>query len=319
MTVLAVIDADRVRSATPWHELRAAIGDVLRSDRATAPDRHVHEVDLPDGATGSLLVMPSWIGGELIGVKAVTYVPTNAGTPVPTINAAYLLFDGRDGRLLAVLDGDELTARRTAAISAAAAERLSRPDAGRLLVVGTGQLSPNVAQAYAEVRRLDTIEIWGRHHEAALSVATTLADLGLPARASTDLAVSVRNADIISCVTGATEPLVHGADLRPGTHLELVGSFRADMRESDSAAVERASVFVDTMAGAMQSGDLAGPLADGVITDASILADLRDLVTGRHPGRTTEDEITLFKSAGFALADLAAAGLAWSRHTTGPA
>ena len=125
----------------------------------------------------------------------------------------------------------------------------------------------------------------------------------------------MRRADVVSCVTGASEPLVHGADLRPGTHLDLVGSFRADMRESDDAAIARATVFVDTVDGATKSGDLAQPMATGVITEASIAADLRGLVDGRHAGRTSDDEITLFKSAGFALADLAAGRLAWDRHS----
>ncbi len=312
-----MLDADHVRAGTPWRDLIGAIGAILRADGAEAPERHVHDLELPDGGTGSLLIMPSWIVGDVVGVKAVTYCPSNAGTPVPTINAAYLLFDGGDGRVLAVLDGDELTARRTAAISALAAERLSRADARRLLVVGTGQLAPNMANAFAVVRDLDVIEVWGRDGSAAASVAAELASFGLPARPSADLAASVRDAASVSCVTGATEPLVHGADLHPGAHLDLVGSFRADMRESDDVAVTRATLFVDTVAGALASGDLAQPVAAGVISESSVAADLKALVGGGHPGRTGDDEITLFKSAGFALADLAAARLAWRRHEAG--
>ncbi len=319
MSAPAVLSADRIRATTPWPDLREAIAAILRSAAARAPERHVHELALRDGSTGSLLLMPSWIAGEAIGVKAVTYLPTNAGTPVPTVNSAFLLFDGDDGHLIAVLDGDELTARRTAAISTLAADILSRDDASRLLVVGTGHLAPNVAQAYADIRGLDLIEIWGRNHDSAAALAARLAALGLPAQPSADLAGSVRRADVVACVTGASEPLVHGADLRPGTHVDLIGSFRADMRESDDAVIVEATLFVDTFEGATRSGDLAQPLATGVITDASIAADLRSLVDGRHAGRTSDDEITLFKSAGFALADLAAGRLAWDRHRAGTA
>ena len=307
---MRTLDAAAVRAATPWPELIAAIAAALAEDAVTAPERHVHPVGLPDGGTGSLLLMPAGEEGEVIGVKAVTYFPSNAGTDVPTVSAAFLAFDGRTGQVLAVLDGDELTARRTAAISALAANRLARTDAEHLLVVGTGVLSPNMARAHAAVRLITSIKVWGRRTEVAAAVAETLRAEGLPAEVSADLDASVRQADIVSCVTGATEPLVRGELLAPGTRLDLVGSFRPDMRESDDAAASRATIFVDTAAGALMSGDLAQPLADGVISEASITADLKALAAGDHPGRTSSDEITLFKSAGFAAADLAAARLA---------
>ena len=307
--MIRTLDAAAVRTATPWPELIAAIAAALAEDAVSAPERHVHPVGLPDGGTGALLLMPAWVDGELIGVKTVTYFPSNAGTAVPTVNAAYLLLDGRTGQLRAVLDGDELTDRRTAAVSALAADRLARADAERLLVVGTGRLSPNMARAHATVRPLTSIEIWGRNPQAAQSVAETLQAEGLPARPVADLDASMPEADIVSCVTGATSPLVRGELLAPGAHLDLVGSFQPDMRESDDAAVARATIFVDTVVGASMSGDLAQPLADGVITEASITADLSALANGDHPGRTSADEITLFKSAGFAAADLAAARL----------
>ena len=306
---MRMLDAAAVRAATPWPELIAAIAEALR-DAVTAPVRHVHPVGLPDGGSGALLLMPAWVDTEMIGVKAVTYFPSNAGTDVPTVNAAYLAFDGRTGQVVAVLDGDELTARRTAAISALAAYHLARADAQHLLVVGTGVLSPNMARAHAAMRPLARIEVWGRRPEAAASVAKTLRAEGLPAEASDDLEASIRGADIVSCVTGATRPLVRGELLSEGAHLDLVGSFTPDMRESDDEAASRATIFVDTLAGALMAGDLAQPLADGIITEASIIADLQALVAGEHPGRSAPDEITLFKSAGFAAADLAAARLA---------
>jgi len=306
-------DEDSVIDATPWGALIEAIAAVLRDGTTTSPDRHVHDVPQSDGSTGALLLMPSWTGDnaglDAIGVKVVTYFPGNAGTDVPTINAAYVLFDGETGRPVATMDGDALTARRTAAVSALAARHLARSDARSLLVVGTGQLAPNLAAAHAAGRKLESIEIWGRNTAAAHRVAGQLRDGGLPARPSADLESSVADADIVSCATGAGSPLVHGRWLKSGAHLDLVGSFRPDMRESDDEAVARSTVFVDTEAGAVLSGDLAQPLNSGVLSSDDIAADLADLASGRHPGRRDDDEITFFKSAGFAAADLAAARL----------
>lgn len=314
-----VFDAAAVRAATPWPALIEAIAAALIDPVAVAPERHVHPLALPGGGEGSVLVMPAWRSGDVIGVKAVTYLPTNEGTSNPTVNAGYLLFDGRSGRLAATLDGDELTVRRTAAASALAARHLARRDADRLLLVGTGQLAPVVARAHAHGRELAAVEIWGRSARRAQSVVDDLSRAGLPAGVADDLNDAVARADLISCVTGATEPLLAGRLLQPGTHVDLIGSFRPDMREADDEAVRRAAVFVDTRPGALRSGDLAQPLAAGVIGEGSIHGDLADLVTGRHPGRETAQQITLFKSAGFALADLAAARLVRrSRHGSRP-
>ena len=302
-------DAAAIREATPWPPLMEAIAAALADPDAAAPERGVHPLKLPGGAEGSLLVMPAWRSGDVIGVKAVTYFPTNAGGANSTINAGYLLFDGRSGRLAAVLDGDELTVRRTAATSALAARYLARPDASRLLVVGTGRLAPAVALAHAQSRDLAAVEVWGRNADRARLTVDSLAAAGIPATVAGDLAAAAERADLISCATGATEPLIQGRRLRPGTHLDLVGGFRPDMREADDDAVRRAAVFVDTRAGALRAGDLARPLAAGVIDESHIRADLADLAAGRHPGRTAPEQITLFKSAGFALADLAAARL----------
>ena len=311
---MEVWDAEAVRAATPWPALMEAIAGTLADPEAAAPERHVHPLPLPGGSEGSLLVMPAWRAGDVIGVKAVTYFPTNTGTGTPTINAGYLLFDGGSGRLVATLDGDELTVRRTAAVSALAARYLGRPDARRILVIGTGQLAPALAMAHANGRDLISLEVWGRRPARAQAVVEVLEREGVRATVAEDLDEAVERADLISCATGATEPLVAGRLLRPGAHLDLVGSFRPDMREADDEAVRRAAVFVDTRAGALHSGDLAQPLAASVIDARQILADLADLVTVRHPGRDSRDQITLFKSAGFALADLAAARLVWKRR-----
>ena len=220
------------------------------------------------------------------------------------------MFDGETGQPVAVMDGEELGSRRTMAASALAARSLARSDAARLLVVGTGQLAPNAVEAHCAVRAVRTVEVWGRAPQKAAAVVDAAARAGIEASVVDDLDAAVARADVISCVTSATEPLIKGALLSPGTHLDLVGSFKPDMRESDDECITRATLFVDTAEGATLAGDLSQPMAAGLLDADEIAADLRALATGDHPGRSSADEITIFKSAGFALEDLAAAQLA---------
>jgi alanine dehydrogenase len=304
-------DADRVARLLPWPELIDAIAEILHSPGAVSPQRHVHPVGFDGNDADVLLLMPAWIPGDSIGVKTVTFFAGNSDRGLSNINASYLLLDGKTGVPLAVMDGEELGSRRTMAASALAARSLARPDAARLLVVGTGQLSKYAVAAHCAVRAIDQVEIWGRSPAKAASVAAAVQALGYDASVSADLDASVAEADVVSCVTSSTTPLVTGSMLKRGAHLDLVGSFKIDMRESDDDCVRRSTIFVDTRDGAMLSGDLAQPAAAGLITAGDVRADLRDLATGAHPGRTSDAEITLFKSAGFALEDLAAARLAY--------
>jgi alanine dehydrogenase len=296
-----------------WAELIGAIETELKAGRVTSPERSNISIPMPGGGTSNLLVMPAWVEGESLGVKLVTFFPENGAKGMSTINASYALFSGADGRLQAVIEGDELTARRTAASSALAARFLARPDAKRLLVVGTGQLSAKVAAAHASVRAYERIEIYGRSAERAEAVVATLATQGIVAQIADDLSTAIGAADVISSVTSSTAPLILGADVQPGTHVALIGAFKDDMRESDDALVAKASLFVDFRPGAMKAGDLAQPLASGLIAETDIKADLAELARGTHRGRASDGEITFFKSAGFSLLDLAAARLAVGR------
>ena len=305
---MKTFDADAVRAALPWAELIAAI-EALFVAGADVPQRQALTITHTGGEDGTLLLMPAWIGGDSIGVKAVTFFPANTKRGISTISAAYLLFDGATGAIRAAMDGDAITVRRTAATSAAAAKYLARTDARRLLIIGTGQLSANLAEAHAAVRAYDSIEIYGRSADKAGAVVADLARNGIAAIVATDLEASVRRADTISCCTSATVPVLKGAWLRPGCHVDLVGSFKDDMRESDDDVVRGASIFVDARPGALLSGDLSQPIRAGMITEASILGDFRALASGAHPGRRSAGEITLFKSVGNAIEDLAAARL----------
>lgn len=290
---------------------------------AVQPERHHHSILHEGGAPTTLLLMPAWTepgaaGPCYAGIKIVTVAPDNNLVGKPAVMATYLLLDGRTGEPLAKIDGQRLTLWRTAAASALAASYLARRDASRLLVVGAGALAPFLARAHAAVRPIREIRVWNRTEAAAERVAEDLRSQGLPAAAVPDLDAAVAWADIVSAATLSERPLVRGALLGRGAHLDLVGAFTPAMRESDDEAVRRARIFVDTRAGALkEGGDLAQPLAAGLIGPEDIAADLFDLAQGAHPGRTGADEITLFKSVGAALEDLAAAASVFERLSGG--
>ena len=283
------------------------------------PTRHHHTIKSQTGVDATLLLMPAWTSAR-IGVKIVTVFPDNGRRGLPSIYGQYLLLDGATGAALAMLDGTMLTKRRTACASGLASRYLSRPDSARLLMIGTGALAPHLVRVHAKVRPIQEVAIWGRSTVHAEAQADELARhlpaaLGrkLEVRAVTDRAAAVAAADIVSCATLSSTPLVEGEWLREGQHLDLVGAYTPAMRESDDKAVWRARVFVDTRAGALkEAGDIVQPIANGTIDEDDVLADLFDLARGTHGGRLAGDAttITLFKSCGAALEDLAAAELA---------
>jgi alanine dehydrogenase len=255
-------------------------------------------------------LMPAWSAAAL-GVKLVTVMPGAAALGADTVQASYLLLDRATGQPRAMIDGEALTLRRTAAVSALAAQHLALPDARRLLVVGTGRLAPWLARAHMALQpELDQVQIWGRNADAAEEVVEVLRDEGLDAEVALSLREAVEQAQIVSCATTAREPVLQGVWLSPGTHLDLVGGFRRDMREADSAAVARSRVFVDTFAGALaEAGDLLEPIEQGVIGREHVLGELAQLLRSEVRGRLAPGDITLFKSVGSALEDLAAARL----------
>jgi ornithine cyclodeaminase/alanine dehydrogenase-like protein (mu-crystallin family) len=303
---LRVYSADEVHAALPWAELADALEEAFIAGRTEVPLRHAHEVQ----GDGTLLLMPAW-SAQALGVKLVTVMPGAAALGAGTVQASYLLLDRATGAPRALIDGEALTLRRTAAASALAAQYLARPDAQRLLVVGSGRLAPWLAMAHDALQpELAHVEVWGRNADAAEGVVEALRDEGIDAEVALDLRAAVERADIVSCATTAREPLLRGAWLRPGTHVDLVGGFRRDMREADDATVMRARIVVDTYAGALaEAGDIVQPLAHGVITREHIVGELAQLLRGEVRGRTSDGDITLFKSVGTALEDLAAAQL----------
>jgi ornithine cyclodeaminase/alanine dehydrogenase-like protein (mu-crystallin family) len=224
-----------------------------------------------------------------------------------------MLLSGETGIPLAIMDGGLLTRWRTAAASALAARYLAREDASRYLIIGAGALAPFFAKAFASVRPIADIAIWNRTASRAEEVAAGLRREGLPAHAAPDLESAVRDADIITGLTGADKPVLRGAWLQAGAHVDLVGGFKPTMRESDDETLTRSRIYVDTHHAMEEAGDLLGPLQRGVIQESDIQGDLFQLSRSKVGGRGGTDEITLFKSAGTAVEDLAAAILVWRR------
>ncbi len=254
------------------------------------------------GTDNAILVWPAWQHGRNLGVKVVTMFPDNRS--VPGVQGVYLLFDGNDGSPQAVIDGTELTYWKTAADSALGADLLARHDAATLLMVGAGALAPYLIRAYQAIRPgLRQVLVWNRTPDKAQQVADGV--VGTVTKVASDLQAAVRQADIVCCATSSTQPLVYGAWLRPGTHLDLIGGFTPAMRETDDDAVRRAQLFVDSRWFTVDHvGDLTQPIASGVITRAHVLADLFELCGGQHGGRSDMQQITLFKSGGGAHLDL---------------
>ena len=310
---MLVVDAAAIDRVLAYPDLIAALAEAFRAG-VTAPPRHHHTIPRPDG-DATLLLMPAWEDrGTHAGVKIVSVFPGNAARAKASVLGAYLLLSGETGEPLAVLDGRVLTLWRTAAASALAATYLARTDARRLVMVGAGALAPRLIAAHAAVRPIDTVLIWNRTPAKAEALAAALDRPGLVVAAADDLAAAVAAADIVSVATLSPDPLIRGAWLAPGTHLDLVGAYTPAMREADDAAVAKARVYVDTRAGALkEAGDIVRPIAAGVITGADIAGDLADLCRGTVAGRRSDGEITLFKSVGAAVEDLAAAVLVYER------
>lgn len=302
---MRILDAGQTAAALPFERLIPALRDAFVAG-AEVPLRHRHDIAQPDGTTAALLLMPAWRAGGFLGVKVVSVFPGNGVRGLPSVSASYLLCDGTTGEHLALIDGAEITRRRTAAASALAGSFLAREDARSLLIVGAGHVAGLMAAAYRVVRPIERIMVWNIRPAGAVRLAARLG-----AEAVTDLEAAVRQADIVSCATLSREPLVRGEWLRPGTHLDLIGGFTPAMRETDDEAVRRARVFIDTDAALAEAGDLIDPIAGGVLRREDISGNLFSLCRGETVGRRDAPEITLFKSVGSALEDLAAAGLAY--------
>jgi ornithine cyclodeaminase/alanine dehydrogenase-like protein (mu-crystallin family) len=307
---MKVLSLEQTRAALPFDLLIQAIDEGFASD-CTSPLRHHHFMKTPGQADDVLLLMPAWRNEGFGGIKLVNVHPGNSAKGLAAISSTYVLFDRETGEHVLILNGGELTARRTAAASALAAKRLARPDSKRLLVVGAGRVGSNIPHAYQAVLPIDEVEVWSNTHAKAQQLADALMSEGINAVCTTDLEAAVGRADIISCATLARDPIIKGEWLKPGQHVDLIGSFTPDMREVDDDAMRRAKIFIDTEHAKLESGDIKTPLATGVITEADIIATLDEMCRENIYPRASAEDITLFKGVGTAIEDLSAAVLAW--------
>jgi 1-pyrroline-2-carboxylate reductase [NAD(P)H] len=316
---MRVIEAADVHGVLEFPGLVEALRTAFAAP-AGMPRRMVFRLDESDATHDAFALLPAW-NDEVIGVKAFTYLPGNAVAGREILHSKILLFDRPTGRPLDLVDGTSVTYWRTAAVAALAADHLARRDAHRLLVCGTGNLAPYMTLAHAAVRSLTDIAIWGRNRDrAARTVELVQAKRpDLTCRVVDDLEAAARHADIISCATGAHDPIIFGDWVRPGTHTDFFGNHERTGRECDTELVVKARVFVDSRTNVLnEAGEILIPIEEGRIDASAIAGELADLCSGAVRGRRSDNEITLFKSVGTALSDLATAQLVAQRQPARP-
>ncbi len=307
---MKTFDAEQTRAHLAFDRLVPALRDAFKG-HASVPARHVHTVESGD-ARGTVLIMPAWSEAGFLGIKTINIFPGNSARGLPGLHATYALYDVRTGVPLAQMDGNEITAHRTAAASALGASFLAREDASTLLVLGTGRVARLLPAAHALARPIRKVLVWNHRPEGARALASEWRQAGWDAEAADDLQAAARIADIVSCATLATEPLVRGEWLAPGSHLDLIGSFTPAMREADPSCFKDARVFVDTEEAPTKAGDLLDAFAAMTLAPENIQGTLAQLCRGDRPGRLARSERTVFKAVGSALEDLAAATLVWT-------
>lgn len=315
MDDLTILNAEATAARLPFGALVNALAEGFATG-CQLPERHHHTIERPGEPDATLLLMPAWSRAEApqqyLGVKIVTVYPGNVSRSLPGLVSTYILYDAATGQQLAIMDGNTITGRRTAATSALAARMLARPESSRLLVLGAGRIGSLIPYAYRAVLPIEHVSIWSPIAEEAQSLVERLHRDGIAAVVVSDLASAVHDADVVSAATLATEPVIMGEWIRSGTHVDLIGAFTPSMRESDDETVRKASIYVDTMEALHEPGDIVQPLRAGVISDAEILGSLAELSRGEVPARTSDGQITLFKAVGSGLADLIAAQMVYA-------
>lgn len=317
MKPIIQIDSNFIEENTDFNELISEIKNHFSSNEVIVPMRHHHDFPNPAvNADSTLLLMPAWNPSKNAGVKIVTVSPENGQFDMPSIQGTYIYFDAIKGSIKAILEAKNLTVKRTAAASALASSFLSKPDSSSLLMIGTGALSTNLIKAHASVRPIKEVFIWGRNFDKATKIVNQLHNENFSATPVKSIEDKISEVDIVSCATLSKTPLVLGKHLKEGQHIDLVGAYKKDMREADDKTISKASVFVDTFQGGLkESGDIVIPLQNETLNEEDIKADLFHLCSNQKTGRTSEKEITLFKSVGHALEDLAAANYYYNKFT----
>jgi ornithine cyclodeaminase len=311
VTTIPVYSPEATAAALPFGALIEALREAFEQNQKV-PLRHHHHIPQNDSIDATLLLMPAWqTNGGVLGVKIVTIYPGNATKKLPGLHSTYLLCDGATGQHLALLDGNQITVRRTVGVAALGASFLARKNASKLLLVGAGRVGSMTPHAFKEVRPIDEVRVWDIDKTNSERLAARLNYEGMKAVVVDDLEAAVRTADIVSCATLSTEPLIRFEWLSPGTHLDLIGSFTPAMREADNACFSNGSVYIDSPDALEESGDLIDPIKAGVFSPSAILGTLAELCQGKAEARRSDEQITIFKAVGTGLSDLAAGTLAY--------
>ncbi|APG65376.1 ornithine cyclodeaminase [Tenacibaculum todarodis] len=297
-----------IEENTYFLELITELKQSFSSNEVIVPMRHHHDFPNPEvNADSTLLLMPAWNPSKNAGVKIVTVSPENGQFDLPSIQGTYIYFDAVKGSIKAILEAKSLTVIRTAAASALASSYLSREDSSTLLMIGTGALSINLIKAHAAVRPIKNVFIWGRNFNKAVAISEALKNENFTITPIRTIEEKIAEVAIVSCATLSKTPLILGKYLQKGQHIDLVGAYKKDMREADDETISKASIYLDTFQGGLkESGDIVIPLQNETLKKEDIKADLFQLCSNQKSGRNNQKEITVFKSVGHALEDLAA-------------
>lgn len=312
---MKIINAEQVAKLLPYSDLINTLRDAFKVGGHT-PLRHSHSIKTEAGKENTLLLMPCWQQGGLLGIKLVMVCPDNHKKNLDSVSSTYILSDADTGQNLAIMDGDELTARRTACASALASYYLSNPASEKMLMMGTGKIATHLIHAHSSIRKLKEIYVWGRNFEKAKKFAITIGDgFHIPLIPVENPAEYAHSCDIISCATMTDTPILKGKWLDPAKqqHIDLVGSYTPDMREADNDVIRNCDIYVDTYEGTLaEAGDIVRPLEAGIINRHDICGELSEMIADnfkiKNAGRST-----VFKSVGTALEDLAAAKMVYSK------
>lgn len=314
MKNIPFINSEQINNSLNFSQLIEKLQDAFRDSHITTPVRHHHHYKgVVEGDQSTLLLMPSWEETKNLGIKIVTVSPENGKQNLPAVQGLYILLDTKNGKPLALFEGNELTLWRTAATSALASQKLSRIDSKTLLMVGTGSLAPYLIKAHTTVRSIEKVLIWGRNISKAKKLAETLTSLSAAVEVVDSISEAVPMADIISCATLSKKPLIMGEQVKEGQHIDLVGSYLPDMRESDDKLIQRASIYIDTETALKESGDLVIPLHNNLISETDIKGNLHNLCSNQYRFKRNPADTTLFKSVGHASEDLVTASLLWEK------
>ena len=305
---MLMLDADKLLDCLPFTTLVDELAAMHREPIGLVDEMLMESKDDEDNLS-HFFIRTGWQPEKAVGAKVITVFPrNNQAREWPSIQAVYILFEGVNGTPIACLDGTALTWIKTATDSALGSRLLSREDSESMLMIGAGQMAPHLVSAHCQVRpALQKVEIWNRTNDKAMQLCFEMASRfpHITFSTATEIEPGARQADIICSAIGRKEPIIEGAWLKPGAHVDLIGAFTPEMREADDEVLRRGSLFVDARETTIHHiGELMIPLAAGVIEERDVLADFSDLCQQRHSGRQSEDEITVFKNGGGGHLDL---------------